>query len=97
MKFVENQDFKILKASETTPSKSSKDQTTSTPSKEWHRNNGYRNGMLKLLKSNSDMPNVIVTDRDTTLMNAIAIVLPKISVIRCYFHVGRKSKIHHRL
>ncbi|AES66049.1 hypothetical protein MTR_2g060940 [Medicago truncatula] len=73
MKFVENQDFKILKASESTPSKSSKDQTTSTPSKEWHMNNGYRSGMLKLLKSNSDMPNVIVTDRDTTLMNAITI------------------------
>jgi hypothetical protein len=53
--------------------------------------------LLKLLNSNSDMPKVVVTDRDTALMNVVASVLPETSAILCYFHVGKnvKSKAHH--
>jgi len=32
--------------------------------------------LLKLLEPNSDMPKVVVTDRDTSMMNAVANVLP---------------------
>ena len=45
--------------------------------------------LLKLLKLNSDMPKVVVTDKDTTLMNVVATVLPNSSAILCYFHVGK--------
>ena len=43
--------------------------------------------MLKLLKLKINMPKVVVTDRNTNLMKAVAIVLPKSSAILCYFHV----------
>ena len=46
--------------------------------------------LLKLLGPNSDMPKVVVTDRDTGMMNAVANVLPDSSAIICYFHVGKK-------
>ena len=48
--------------------------------------------MLKFLKSKSDMPKVVVTDMDTTLMNVVATVLLDISAILCYFHVGRNVR-----
>jgi len=48
--------------------------------------------LLKLLEPNSDMPNVVVTDRDTCMMNAVANVLPDSSAILCYFHVGKNVK-----
>jgi len=38
------------------------------------------------------MPKVDVTDRDTTLMNSVAKVLPKTSAILHYFHVGRNVR-----
>jgi len=41
--------------------------------------------LVGLLTSKLNMPKVIVTDRDTTLMNAVAKVLPKIYHILCYF------------
>jgi len=36
-----------------------------------------------------------VIDRDTTLMNVVATVLPESSLILCYFHIGKnvRSKI----
>jgi hypothetical protein len=34
--------------------------------------------LLKLLKPNSDMPKVVVTDRDTTFMNVLATVSLKV-------------------
>ena len=51
--------------------------------------------LLKLLESNSDMLKVVVTDRDTTMMNVVANVLLDSSAILCYFHVGKnvRSKI----
>nr|ABD32448.2 transposase, putative [Medicago truncatula] len=48
--------------------------------------------LLKLLKPKSDMPKVVVTDRDTTLMNVVAKFLPETSAILCYFHVGRNVR-----
>jgi len=41
--------------------------------------------LLKLLNSKSDMRKVVVTDRDTTLMNVVATVLPETTAILCYF------------
>jgi len=48
--------------------------------------------LLKLLEPNSDMPKVVVTDRDTSLMNVVANVLPDCSAILCYFHVGKNVR-----
>jgi len=48
--------------------------------------------LLKLLGPNSDMPKVVVTDRDTGVMNAVANVLPDSSAILCYFHVGKNVR-----
>jgi len=45
--------------------------------------------LFKLLKANSYMPKMVVNDRDTTLMNVVATVLPDSSVVLCYFHVGK--------
>ena len=39
------------------------------------------------------MPKVIVTDKDTTLMNVVTTVLPETSAILCYFHVGRNVRV----
>ena len=46
--------------------------------------------LLKLLEPNSDMSKVVVTDRGTSMMNAVANVLPDSSAIICYFHVVKK-------
>jgi len=48
--------------------------------------------MLKLLNSKSNMSKVVVTDRDATLMNAAATVLPKSSGVLCYFHVCKNVR-----
>jgi len=48
--------------------------------------------LLKLLGPNSNMPKVVVTDRDTGMMNVVANVLPDSSAILCYFHVGKNVK-----
>jgi len=48
--------------------------------------------LLKLLNSKSDMPKVVVIDRDTALMNDVAIVLHETSAILCYFHVGKNVR-----
>jgi len=48
--------------------------------------------LLKLLEPNSDMPKVVVTDRETSMMNAVANVLPDSSAILCYFHVGKNVR-----
>jgi len=46
--------------------------------------------LLKFLKSNSDMPKVVVTNRDTTLMNAKETVFLDSSAVLCYFHLEKK-------
>jgi hypothetical protein len=38
------------------------------------------------------MPKVVVTDMDTTLMKAVATILPETSAKLCYFHVGRNVR-----
>ena len=43
--------------------------------------------MRKLLKSKMNMPMVVVTDRDMSLMKAVANVFPKNYAMNCYFHV----------
>ena len=48
--------------------------------------------LLKLLGPNSDMPKVVVTDKDTGMMNAVTNVLPGSSAIMCYFHVGKNVR-----
>ena len=48
--------------------------------------------LLKLLGPNSDVPKVVVTNRDTGMMNAVANVLPDSSAILCYFHVGKNVR-----
>jgi hypothetical protein len=48
--------------------------------------------LLKLLTPNSDMYKVVVTDRDTTMMNVVTNVLPDSSAILCYFHVGKNVR-----
>jgi len=48
--------------------------------------------LLKILNPNSDMPKVVVTDRDTTMMNVVANVLLDSSAILCYFHVGKNVR-----
>ena len=48
--------------------------------------------MRKLLTSKINMPKVIVTDKDTTLTNAVATFLPESSAILCYFHVQKNVK-----
>ena len=50
--------------------------------------------LLKLLGPNSDMPKVVVTDRDTGVMNVVANVLPDSSAIVCYFHIGKNVRGH---
>jgi transposase-like protein len=50
-------------------------------------------GMLVgLLTSKLDMPKVVVTDRDTALMNVVAKVLPKTNHVLCYFHIEKNVK-----
>jgi len=46
--------------------------------------------MCKLLTSKMNMPKVEVTDRDMSLMNAVAYVLPESYTMKCYFHVQKK-------
>jgi len=48
--------------------------------------------MRKLLTSNMNMPRVVVTDRDTSLMNTVANVLPESYAMNCYFHVQKNVK-----
>jgi len=48
--------------------------------------------MLKLINSKSNMSKVVMTDRDTNLMNAIATVFPESSEVLCYFHVGKNVR-----
>ncbi|XP_024626634.1 protein FAR1-RELATED SEQUENCE 5-like [Medicago truncatula] len=48
--------------------------------------------LLKLRNRNNDMPKVVVTDRDTTMMNVVENVFPDSSVILCYFHVGKNVR-----
>ena len=48
--------------------------------------------MRKLLMSKMNMPKVVMTDRDTTLMNTVANVLPESYAMNCYFHVQKNVK-----
>ena len=38
------------------------------------------------------MPKVVVTDRDTALINVVAKVLPKTNHVLCYFHIEKNVK-----
>ena len=49
--------------------------------------------LLKFLEPNSDMPKVVMTDRDTSMMNVVANVLPDSSPILCYFHVAKNVRV----
>jgi len=48
--------------------------------------------MRKLLMSKMNMPKVIVTDRDMSLMNAVGNVFPESYAMSCYFHVQANVK-----
>jgi len=48
--------------------------------------------MLKLLNSKSNMPMMVVNDRDAALMNVVEIVLPESSAILCYFLFGKNVR-----
>jgi len=43
--------------------------------------------MRKLLTSKINMPKVIVTDRDMSLMKAVGNIFPESYAMNCYFHV----------
>jgi len=48
--------------------------------------------MRKLLTLKTNMSKVVVTDRDTTLMNVVANVLTESYAMNCYFHVKKNVK-----
>jgi hypothetical protein len=48
--------------------------------------------LVGLLTSKLNMPNVVVTDRDTALMNVVANVIPETYHIHCYFHIEKNVK-----
>jgi len=48
--------------------------------------------LVGLLTSKLNMLKVVVTDRDTTLMNVIAKVLPKANHVLFYFHIENNVK-----
>jgi hypothetical protein len=48
--------------------------------------------LVGLLTSKLNMPKVVVTDRDTGLMNVVATVLPETYHILCYFHIKKNVK-----
>uniref|UniRef100_A0A494G8Q9 MULE transposase domain-containing protein n=1 Tax=Solanum lycopersicum TaxID=4081 RepID=A0A494G8Q9_SOLLC len=48
--------------------------------------------LCKLLSSKMNMPKVIVTDRDMSLMKAVAHVFPESYAMNCYFHVQANVK-----
>jgi len=48
--------------------------------------------LVGLLTSKLNMPKVIVTDRNTALMNVVATVLPEIEHVLCYFHIEKNVK-----
>ena len=50
--------------------------------------------LLKLLNPNSDMPKVVVTDRDMTMMKAVGNVLSDSSALLCYFRVGKNVRAY---
>jgi len=48
--------------------------------------------LVGLLNSKLNLRKVIVTDRDTALMNVVAPVLPKTKHVLCYFHIEKNVK-----
>jgi len=48
--------------------------------------------LVGLLTSKLNMSKVVVTDRDTALMNVIAKVLPETDHVLCYFHIEKNVK-----
>jgi len=48
--------------------------------------------LVGLLNSKLNLHKVIVTDRDTALMNVVATVLPKTNHVLCYFHIEKNVK-----
>jgi len=48
--------------------------------------------LIGLLTSKRNMPKVIVTDKDPTLMKVVVEVLPKTDHVLCYFHIEKNVK-----
>ena len=48
--------------------------------------------LCKLLTSKMNMPKVIVTDKDMSLMKAVGNVFPESYAMNCYFHVQANVK-----
>jgi len=48
--------------------------------------------LVGLLTSKLNMPKVVVTDRDTALMNVVATVLPETDHVLFYFHIEKNVK-----
>jgi len=48
--------------------------------------------LVGLLTSTLNMPKVVVTDRDTALLNVVDKVLPEADRILCYFHIEKNVK-----
>jgi len=44
--------------------------------------------LLDLLNPKDNIPKVVVTAKDTTLMNVVATVFPKTTSLICHFHIG---------
>lgn len=59
-------------------------------------NEGYVTWALNvcqtMLKDQENMPKVIVTNRNTTLMNSIAKVFPASYVLLCRYHMAKKER-----
>jgi alpha-glucosidase len=47
---------------------------------------------LRLLKSKEVMPNVIVTNMDKSLLNAVEIVFPNSTALVCRYHVSKNVR-----
>lgn len=45
--------------------------------------------LIDLLNSKVNMPKVIVTDKDATLMNDVATAFLKTTALLCHFHIGK--------
>lgn len=45
-----------------------------------------------MLKDKKYMPHVIITDRDTTIMNSVAMVFPTSSILFCKYHITKNVR-----
>jgi hypothetical protein len=52
---------------------------------------------FNILKCIDNMPKVIVTNRDTVLMNDVAKVFPKFNALVCRFHISKNVRARCKL